>query len=103
MTASFDQLTAELVSAATGRTELVAALRPPAGPVTLPSPLPVAQLAAAAVGTASVAAACLAYARSAGREADSASLSPIVLDGPRVTSAYRREQVFTWNGEKPDA
>ncbi|RCL86598.1 MAG: hypothetical protein DBW62_06815, partial [Microbacterium sp.] len=63
MSASFEQLASELVSAATGRTELVAALRPPAGPVTLPSPLPVAQLAATAVGAASVAAASLAYAR----------------------------------------
>ena len=52
MTASFDQLTTELVSAATGRADLVAALRPPRGPVTLPSPLPVDELAVAAVGTA---------------------------------------------------
>tara|TARA_Y100001947_G_scaffold149050_1_gene146834 strand:+ start:312 stop:1148 length:837 start_codon:yes stop_codon:yes gene_type:complete len=103
MSASFEQLASELVSAATGRTELVAALRPPAGPVTLPSPLPVAQLAATAVGAASVAAASLAYARSTGREVDVASLIPVVLDGPRVTAAYRSEQVFTWNGERPDA
>lgn len=103
MSASFEQLASELVSAATGRTELVAALRPPAGPVTLPSPLPVARLAATAVGAASVAAAALAYARSTGREVDVASLIPVVLDGPRVTAAYRSEQVFTWNGERPDA
>lgn len=103
MSASFDQLTSELVSAATGRAELVAALRPPRGPVTLPSPLPVDELAVAAVGTASVAATSLAHARSAGRAADAASLGPVVLDGPRLTAAYRSEQVFTWNGERPDA
>ncbi|MEV8359165.1 CoA transferase [Microbacterium sp. NPDC076895] len=103
MSASFDQLTSELVSAATGRAELVAALRPPRGPVTLPSPLPVDELAVAAVGTASVAATSLAHARSAGREADAASLGPVVLDGPRLTAGYRSEQVFMWNGERPDA
>lgn len=103
MSASFDQLTSELVSAATGRAELVAALRPPRGPVTLPSPLPVDELAVAAVGTASVAAASLAYARAAGREADVERVTPVVLDGPRLTAAYRSEQVFTWNGERPDA
>lgn len=103
MTAPFDQLTSELVSAATGRTELVAAVRPPRGPVTLPSPLPVDELAVAAVGTASVAAAALAHARASGRTADPKRLTPVSLDGPRLTAAYRSEQVVTWNSERPDA
>lgn len=102
MTASFDPLATELVSAATGRAELVAALRPPAGPVTLPSPLPVDDLALAAVGTASLAAASLESVRASGHEADVERLAPVVLDGPRLTAAYRSEQVFTWNGERPD-
>lgn len=103
MTASFDQLAAGLVAAATGRAELVAALRQPMGPVTLPSLLPVDELAVAAVGTASLAAASLASARTSGREADVERLTPVVLDGPRLTAAYRSEQVFTWNGERPEA
>lgn len=96
-------LTRELVSAATGRPDLSSALFPARGAVTLPSVMPVAELAIAAVGTASLAAASLAHARAMGRDPDVEDLTPITLSGPRVTAAYRSEQVFTWDGAKPDA
>jgi len=96
-------LTIELITAATGRAELASAVTPPSGAVTLPSALPVAELATAAIGAASLAAASLAHARSVGRAPEPGELAPVVLDGPRITAAYRSEQVFTWNGAKPDA
>lgn len=103
MTGAPNALAVELVSAATGRPELTSALRPAQGAVTLPSVLPVAELAVAAVGTASVAAASLGHARATGRAPRPEDLRPITVRGPRVTAAYRSEQLFTWNGEKPDA
>lgn len=71
--------------------------------IVLPSPLPVADLAAAAVGAASIAADVLTHVREHDRPAQAHEVSQVRLDGATLTAAYRSEQVFRLNGEPPTA
>lgn len=69
--------------------------------VVLPSPLPVAELATAAVGAASIAADILTHVREHNRPARAQDISEVRLDGARLTATYRSEQVFRLDGESP--
>lgn len=103
MSSAMSTIAPGLVTAAIGRDDVAKLPVAPLKVVDLPSPLPLGDLAAASVASACLAADALAYARANGQPASTAELTPPRLNADRVTAAFRSEQVFSFEGQPPNA